>query len=195
MDKRKIIILAVLLFLFIGLGTFVFANPTQQTLEGNGEGDGNGDILEPTETPSEDINEDPEVTPSPTPIPVQEETITTGTGNNTTGGAVVNTIYAQALEAVNRAETSLQQGDVNTAQGLVDQLEQGAAKDELQDRIDQVVNTIDVSALVKELQQMVENAEVKDDMDEARDFRSKEEVVTKVEALTNESVKTSLQQT
>jgi hypothetical protein len=38
MDKKKGIILAVVLFLLIGLGTFVFANPseTDEQLSGNG---------------------------------------------------------------------------------------------------------------------------------------------------------------
>ena len=35
MDKRKGIILAVIIFLLIGLGTFVFANPSEDSLKGN----------------------------------------------------------------------------------------------------------------------------------------------------------------
>ena len=35
MDKKKGIILAVVIFLLIGLGTFVFANPSEESIKGN----------------------------------------------------------------------------------------------------------------------------------------------------------------
>ena len=44
MDKRKVIILAIVLFLFIGLGTFVFA---QSGSDENGNGQGNNTIEAP----------------------------------------------------------------------------------------------------------------------------------------------------
>ena len=62
MDKRKAIVIAVVLFLLIGLGTFVFANPTQRGLEGDNTGNttqgGSESVDDNTDGKEENSNEE-----------------------------------------------------------------------------------------------------------------------------------------
>ena len=77
MDKKKIALIVVVLFLLIGLGSFVFANPDQDNnLEGPGVsedgGSGDGEVIdgtEPTATPEETV------TPTATPETVIQSPI------------------------------------------------------------------------------------------------------------------------
>ena len=63
MDKRKAIVIAVVLFLLIGLGTFVFANPSEERLDGNDTGitdNGNNNEVDGENTDGEEETEQPE---------------------------------------------------------------------------------------------------------------------------------------
>ncbi len=57
MDKRKGIILAVVIFLLIGLGTFVFANPSNESLNGNDNNSNNNDNTQNDNLDNEDTND------------------------------------------------------------------------------------------------------------------------------------------
>ena len=66
MDKRKAIVIAVVLFLLIGLGTFVFANPSEERLDGNDTGitdNGNNNDVDGENTDGEEETEQPEEEP------------------------------------------------------------------------------------------------------------------------------------
>ena len=61
MDKRKAIVIAVVLFLLIGLGTFVFANPSEERLDGNDTGitdNGNNNEVDGENTNGEEETEE-----------------------------------------------------------------------------------------------------------------------------------------
>ena len=58
MDKKKIGILAILLFLIIGLGTFVFANPDNQEKFKDSEPEDREEIDSKTDDDKEKLNEE-----------------------------------------------------------------------------------------------------------------------------------------
>lgn len=57
MDKRKGIILAVIIFLLIGLGTFVFANPSEKSLNENDNNSNNQNSTEKEDLDNENTND------------------------------------------------------------------------------------------------------------------------------------------
>ena len=115
MDKKKIALIVVVLFLLIGLGSFVFANPDQDNdLEGPGVsedgGSGDGEVIdgtEPTATPEEE-NDDSATETDPITTygnggngngTGAGNNGTTGAGNNGTTGGVGNTDMSQYDDA------------------------------------------------------------------------------------------------
>lgn len=115
MDKKKIALIVVVLFLLIGLGSFVFANPDQDNdLEGPGVsedgGSGNGEVIdgtEPTATPEEENDDSATETDPITTYGNGGNGTgtgagnggTTGAGNNGTTGGVGNTDMSQYNDA------------------------------------------------------------------------------------------------
>lgn len=95
MDKKKIALIVVVLFLLIGLGSFVFANPDQDNdLEGPGVsedgGSGDGEVIdgtEPTATPEEENDDSATETDPITTYGNGGNGNGTGAGNNGTTGA------------------------------------------------------------------------------------------------------------
>ena len=95
MDKKKIALIVVVLFLLIGLGSFVFANPDQDNdLEGPGVsedgGSGDGEVIdgtEPTATPEEENDDSATETDPITTYGNGGNGTGTGAGNNGTTGA------------------------------------------------------------------------------------------------------------
>lgn len=115
MDKKKIALIVVVLFLLIGLGSFVFANPDQDNdLEGPGVsedgGSGDGEVIdgtEPTATPEEENDDSATETDPITTYGNGGNGTgtgagnggTTGAGNNGTTGGVGNTDMSQYNDA------------------------------------------------------------------------------------------------
>lgn len=191
MDNKKKVIIAIVLFIFLGLMVFTFANPGD---EESNKLDGNGTEEKENSTDGENntSNED------------NENTIT---GDNNTNNAVNNqnnnvannnlaamadNSYNLALEAVINAEAKIDEESYESAKDLVEKVTNNEQKEALQERLDEVKDGIDAKALVEELTNKVETSENKENMDDARDFREDEEVVSKVNELTNETLKEEL---
>ena len=209
MEKKRIAILAVILFLLIGFGTFVFANPSQEEnrLE---EKEGSGKVVR--EEKDDDDKSDTDITEttdnSETALVDADTTgnevvyrTTTRNGDNGgnsgtipdgIGGTDVDNSYTKALEAVIKAENSLAQNDVNTAADLVEKVTDAGQRQELMDRLDKVQDIIDATALVEQLEKLVNEATNKNDMNGARDYREDSKVEEIVAALTNSDSKTDL---
>ena len=219
MDKRKAIVIAVVLFLLIGLGTFVFANPSEERLDGNDTGitdngnnndvDGeNTDGEEETEQPEEETEEDEVISV------IDDGSNNTGNGNsgNGNGGSSNNnngnnennnnnndetpeednSAYLAALSALEKAEASYLQGDLDAANDLISDLADGSDKQGLVDRANALQNVIDVETLVKNLQNQVNAAENMDNVNSARDYRANEDIINKVNNLADSSKKEEL---
>ena len=167
MDKKKIALIVVVLFLLIGLGSFVFANPDQDNnLEGPGVsedgGSGNGEVIdgtEPTATPTEENDGSATETTPITTYGNGGNGTGTGAGNNGTTGGVGNTDMSQYDDArriieelENRVNSMKNKDDSNNAvdyrtdTGIIDMvnnLPDGTVKDELKDRLDSINKVLD----------------------------------------------------
>ena len=213
MDKKKIGLLIIVLFLIIGLGSFVFANPdNQENLE-------EGDVEERDRLGSDKDSDDEEVlnedTESDTLLTngldnqgssfgnvqgnisnVNDGTgFTTGPSDDSNGNTevpVTPDYYADALKAVENAESSLVQGDVDYAASLVDKLTNQSQKDELNKRLEAVQDIIDVTALIERLEEMVANSTNRDGILDSIDYRDNEKIEELVNDLINGNAKDDL---
>ena len=167
MDKKKIALIVVVLFLLIGLGSFVFANPDQDNnLEGPGVsedgGNGDGEVIdgtEPTATPEEENDDSATETDPITTYGNGGNGNGTGAGNNGTTGGVGNTDMSQYDDArriieelENRVNSMQNKDDSNAAVDyrtdtdiidMVNNLPDGTVKDELKDRLDAINKVLD----------------------------------------------------
>ena len=225
MDKKKIGLIAILLFLLIGLGSFVFANPdNEENFEGrepsgreeiDSKGDGestkdDGDVSdsETLVTGESDGQNNGQATDNQRAARnVRNTTITGGTngvtggngnngGNTTTGnggnGGSTIDYYADALKAVETAESSLSQADVDKATELVKKVTNQEQKDALTDRLNDVQDIIDVTSLVSRLETMVADSTDRNGILDSIDFRDKEKVEELVNDLKNGDAKDNL---
>ena len=163
MDKKKIALIVVVLFLLIGLGSFVFANPDQDNdLEGPGVsedgGSGDGEVIdgtEPTATPEEE-NDDSATETDP---------ITTyGNGGNGTGTGAGN---GGTTGAGNNGTTG---GVGNTDMSQYD----------------------DARRIIEELENRVNSMQNKDDSNAAVDYRTDTDIIDMVNNLPDGTVKDEL---
>lgn len=167
MDKKKIALIVVVLFLLIGLGSFVFANPDQDNdLEGPGVsedgGSGDGEVIdgtEPTATPEEENDDSATETDPITTYGNGGNGTGTGAGNNGTTGGVGNTDMSQYNDArriieelENRVHSMQNKDDSNAAVDyrtetdiieMVNNLPEGTEKDELMNRLDAINKVLD----------------------------------------------------
>ena len=167
MDKKKIALIVVVLFLLIGLGSFVFANPDQDNdLEGPGVsedgGSGDGEVIdgtEPTATPEEENDDSATETDPITTYGNGGNGTGTGAGNGGTTGGVGNTDMSQYNDArriieelENRVNSMKNKDDSNNAVDyrtetdiieMVNNLPEGTEKDELMNRLDAINKVLD----------------------------------------------------
>ena len=136
MNKKRIGLIAIILFLVVGLGSFVFANSdSEKELERIDK-----EEVEKEDKTKKDLSDD-EV--------VQDELV--NETNNVVGNVIFNTnnndtnnnfaidtpnnnydnSYEKALEAVKKAEKTFLQGDVDTADSLVSVVSDPNLKEEL----------------------------------------------------------------
>ncbi len=197
LNKKRYIIIAIILFIFLGLTIFTFANPRDEETK---EKDGKRNIEEKVNK-KDKTNEDLEDGFNNSNKSVDNETTALRAIIGTQGMAVfipsesqqiVDDLYEKALEAVKNAESTITQSDVDVAKDLVNKLDEGTQKEELNNRLKQVQEGIDVKALVKELENKTISAKNKDEMDKARDYRSDEEIARRVSDLSNDTLKNEL---
>ena len=220
MDKKKAGLLIIVLFLIIGLGSFVFANPDNQENFEKGDieerdrqgSDRNGssssdDSSSEDETDSDVLLTDGSDNQLGNAVDNDnsrgnnlsgngnDSTLSGGTGQ-TSGTEEIPTItdntYADALKAVEQAESSLVQGDVDYAASLVDKVTNQSQKDELNKRLDAVQDIIDVTALIERLETMVANSTNRDGILDSIDYRDDEKIEELVTNLNNGTAKDNL---
>lgn len=261
MDRRKGVIIAVVLLLLIGTGSFVFAGGEEEIVgTGNRINDGNGNQDSNDTNRSDNSNETNDNTENnanneqindTNDNNTDNNTLTNGNrvnnrviGNNNTSISVgansgvtntdntsinsgsndnningtgdenkpseggngnsgdankpnndnpdVDQLYQNAVEAIKKAENTLKQEDINYAKQLIEQIKDEGQKNELQNRIDGLQKLLDVQKLVDELTNLVVNAEDKEGIDNARDFRETSKVNELVNSLENNEKKNEL---
>jgi len=191
MDNKKKVIIAIIVFIFLGLTVFTFANPDEGENNLNG---GNGttenntqnnlDNAGDTNTNLDDQNDDT--------LNVINQDDDNNNNNNDNNNNEDNS-YENALNAVIKAENTIDEESYNTALDLVELVTNEEEKENLSNRLEVVKEGIDVKALVTTLETKTNSATNKEDMDDARNYRTDENVETLVASLTNETLKTDLQ--
>ena len=215
MDKKKAGLLIIVLFLIIGLGSFVFANPDNQENFEEGdieERDRQGSDRNGSSSSDDSSNED-EIDSDVLLTDGSDNQVANALDNNARGNnqnnnelsdgtgqtsgpdevPVDNTdYYADALKAVEQAESSLVQGDVDYAANLVDKVTNQSQKDELNKRLEAVQDIIDVTALIERLEEMVANSTNRDGILDSIDYRDNEKIEELVTNLNNGTAKDNL---
>ena len=104
----------------------------------------------------------------------------------------VDNIYDLALKAVEKAENSLDPKDILDAIDLVSKVEDQDKRFELEKRVNDVQKIVDLIILLENLSNMVNNATNKNDINEANNFRTKEQIKEKLNNLPNCNKKNEL---
>lgn len=174
--KKKYFALVILLFCLLTI--FAFANPSEDEKEFN---DGGSQVEEVDKNNKTEEKEE------------QKETTNEEVKNQTINNQVKDNSYENALAAVELAEASYKQDDVNKAKELVNKVTDTTKKSELEERLNEVEAGIEVMQLLEKLEEQVTESENKEDLNSAKDYRDEEEIAEKISALTNEKVKKELQ--
>ena len=192
---------ALIIFLFLGLMIFTFANPAEEEKEFKG---GDKDQSETVTNKREDTTEeDTNDTEQEQQDQNQQQNIVT---NNNQGNAQgnqgndagqteedpVDTTLRDALAAVEKAEGTYSQEDVDAAKELLNNVTDTTEKGNLEERLEEVEAGIAVLALLENLEVQVKEADKKADMTDATSYRDTNEIANKIESLNNETVKEEL---
>ena len=183
---------------------FTFANPAEEEKEFKG---GDKDQSETVTNKREDtIEEDDDEDEQEQQEANQQQNVTTnnnqgnaqgGNQGNNPGQTPVNPVdntLRDALAAVEKAEGTYTQNDVNAAKDLVNNVTDTTEKGKLEERLEEVEAGIAALALLENLENQVEEADEKADMTNATSYRDTNEIAKKIEDLNNETVKETLQE-
>ena len=181
---------ALVLFLFLGLMIFTFANSDdEKSTEETGNKKNNNDTEEiAKDTKKETNNEETLLTTNQNQVGV----VITRNNDNINSNQIHDNSYNQALAAVEAAEATLSSGKVQSAQELVDLVTNNNQKNELNKRLEAVKNIINITKLLKQLEDMVKEATEKKAIDDARNYREENQIIKTVGDLTNTAIKETL---
>ncbi len=191
MDKKKIAIIA-LVFIFLGTMIFAFANPRDEELKDNSK----PSEVDKDKTTDDDKQDEEDTEKERETEKLEEENNNTNTVVNTNNGNntdVVVDYYKLALEAVEKAEASLVQNDVDSAKDLINNVTTDQ-KDDLLDRINDVQNIIDFDKLLKVLENKTNSSTNKNELNDARDFNTSNSIADKLESLKDSASKTEFEE-
>ena len=187
---------ALIIFLFLGLMIFTFANPAEEEKEfKGGDKEQSETVTDKRQDTTEEDDEDEQDQQQ-----VQQNVVTNNNQGNAQGGNQGNnpgqtpvvpedTTLRDALAAVEKAEGTYTQDDVDAAKDLVNNVTDTTEKGKLEERLEEVEAGINALALLENLEKQVEEANKKADMNGATDYRNENEIANKIEALNNETVK------
>ena len=190
---------ALIIFLFLGLMIFTFANPAEEEKEfKGGDKEQSETVTNKRQDTTEEDDEDEQDQQQ-----VQQNLVTNNNQGNAQGGNQGNnpgqtpvvpedTTLRDALAAVEKAEGTYTQDDVDAAKDLVNNVTDTTEKGKLEERLEEVEAGINALALLENLEKQVEEANKKADMNDATDYRNENEIANKIEALNNETVKEEL---
>lgn len=201
---------ALIIFLFLGLMIFTFANPAEEEKEFQG---GDSEQSEKVENKKEDTIEQADGQDTTQQEQIQQNVQQQQPGaqnavtNNNQGNhqteeeadteqrvEAEDTSLEDAIAAVEKAEGTYSQDDVNAAKDLIDKVTDTTEKGNLEERLEEVEAGIAVLALLEDLEGQVKAAEQKNQITEAIEYRNVNEISNKIEALSNETVKEALQE-
>ena len=154
--KRYLILVAIIIFIFLSL--FTFANPFEKEEINDSRV---LDEIEEDELVEEKLDNTIITNPVPNIIDIEDNS------------------YDLALNAVVRAEVSLEKEKYNIALSLTNNVKDEVKKVELEERLEKVLDTIDLINLVKELIEKTNTSKNKIELDGARDYEKTNEMFIK----------------
>ena len=173
---------ALVLFLFIGLMIFTFANPAGENYEDDGNNIEQKEEQENFEN-EEDLDSDEE--------DKEEENIVENINNRPNQNNQNNQnddSLNKAKEAVEKAEKTYTLIDVNYAEQLVNNVTDTTEKGKLQERLNEVLAGINVLDLLNKLEDKTNNASNKEEIVVAINFRDDNEIRSKIDSLKNKEI-------
>ena len=173
---------ALVLFLFIGLMIFTFANPAGENYEDDGNNIEQKEEQENFEN-EEDLDSDEE--------DKEEENIVENINNRPNQNNQNNQnddSLNKAKEAVEKAEKTYTLIDVNYAEQLVNNVTDTTEKGKLQERLNEVLTGINVLDLLNKLEDKTNNASNKEEIVVAINFRDDNEIRSKIDSLKNKEI-------
>ena len=199
MSKNRITLVAIVLLLLTGFIVFSFTrNDADEKLEGNEN---------KTEIKKEEEKEEETLTAVEDEV-VSEEPVESSVKNtNNDVGEVINQIvetvksvasgeedssYLKALTAVISAENTIDDTSYDAAKELVAKVKDSTKKQSLNERLAEVKNAIDVTALVKNLEEKVSSIATAEDINTSKEYRDSNSIQAKITAVTLKSVKDDL---
>ncbi len=211
MDNKKKYFIAIILFIFIGLMVFTFANPKDNytELEGSETNTSSTNNSDDSNSNTNEDNLDTDTTSSDNDVNNSNtgsnsnatQTSSNNNNNNNTNDenstsngentTVADNSYELAEIAVKTAEEKIDSESYETALELVNKVT--GNKEDLENRLTIVKNEIDAKVLVETLENKVNSSVNKTDLNTARDYRTNEEIIEKVSNLSNDSLKEELQ--
>lgn len=179
--KKYLIIIAAIIFVFLGI--FAFANPF------NKEEEIDKDVIEEVEEVEKEDeveeNEEEEVVIEPVYTPIYNNhgvSIDKET-------SVEDKSYEFAEEALVKAEITLSIEDLNKAIELIEKVKNEDERKKLEDRVEVVIETLDLTDLVNTFVKNVNSAENKTDMNQARNLLAEKDLIKRLDNLSNEVIK------
>ncbi len=208
MNKKKFIIVTIVLFLVFGLMVFTFANSNNK--QDNEPKTNHKTNLDSDDKKTTDENDDDkqnnteqnnveqldELRNTQTTLFQNKVDNSKQSNNNSNEMTIVinDDSYASALKLVIQAEKSYNKDDYNKAKEAVDKLTQNNDSKSLSDRLSAIADSFELENLVDSLVSMVNNRTSKDDMTKARDNEKENNIKKRVEDFSNnDSVKERLQ--
>lgn len=194
MNKKAKIIIAVLILIFLGLIIFAFASPKD---DGEGDLDNRVKQGEVDKKPSKDTDkesEDEKKGKEETETTKKEETPAKEEKKDEESKEETDPTYENALAAVEKAEKELTEEAVEAAKEAIAEVTEGIDTTELEERVAKVESDIAAKDLVDALAELVNNAENKADIDEARKFNTDNKVEEAVAAVNNAELKAELEE-
>ena len=188
MNKKKyLIIIAIVVFAF--LAVFTFANPFDKEEKPN-----DNRVLE--EIKEEDLEKEEDIIieeiEEETVVVVPEYPIYNNHGVAQKPQIVIDNSYDLALEAVEKSEDELTVETLEEATKLVEKVKDEDKKAELEERLTEVKEIIELTNIVDALVKDVIQVENKDELDNIRESLIDSTLVEQIEELSNEDVKESL---
>ncbi len=192
-NKKKII--AIVVFVILGLSIFAFAGSDEQ-LENNEQATDkqqevsktNNDDIQKGNGSEEQTNRENNVNDT--------KRVNNIKNNNTTesnnGGKITDNSYDLAKNAVIKLESSLTIEDYNTAKELVNNVTDATEKEELEKRVNNAKKSIDAIALMEELESIYNNDLTIKNLDKSRTFKTEKEVEQAIDLVENDEVKENL---
>ena len=215
--KNKKVIFGIVLFLLIGLAIFTFANPAEneevlddkdndkteekvtkddnddQTEETDEQTTNNNLASDNTNTNVLAANNQSRNTNASNGSGVYDVNVDGNNGSSNNGGnsdnnQTTDNKYNEALKAVEKAEATRNQADVDAAAKLVADLESSTNKTNLENRLADVQNIIDVMAMIAKMELDLEEADARGDIVAISEYKSEQNVAEKIATIKDEEL-------